>query len=367
MADKNRIKILLLEDDPNDVTLIERQLTRGGILFETQCVDTRDDFIESIQSFKPDVILCDHGLPQFNSEEALAIVKGRKLVAPLILVTGTVSEEFAIASLHNGASDYILKSNLSRLPTAIQRAIKEKKMRQLKRKAQRSLKRQHSELLKAHAELDKFVYSISHNLRGPLSSVMGLLHLADKENSIEELRHFHTLMNGRLKQLDNTIREFLDYNHNTSLEVKSEIIDWPTLIINAFQKLQPLHQDSRILMNFVQQKDFYSDAYRINVILNNLLTNALIYRNGNREHFVTVEVEVKESECILKIGDNGSGINDDILPFIFDMFYRGHIASQGAGLGLFIVKEIVNKLNGTIEVASSAQGTVMKVFLPHSR
>jgi DNA-binding response OmpR family regulator len=123
MSAKKQLKILMLEDNHDDVWLIERVLRKDGFVFESFSVDIREEFNKAILEFKPDVILSDHGLPQFNSIQALKLCQQENYVVPFILVTGTVSDEFAMKCIEQGADDYILKSDLSKLPTAIRNAI----------------------------------------------------------------------------------------------------------------------------------------------------------------------------------------------------------------------------------------------------
>ena len=121
------LKILLLEDNDDDADLIQRELRSGGIAFTSRVVDTRDDFIEGIHKFEPDIIISDHSMPRFNSAEALRIykthLKEQNRSAPFILVTGTISEEFAVQCIKDGADDYILKDRLQRLPSAVKNAL----------------------------------------------------------------------------------------------------------------------------------------------------------------------------------------------------------------------------------------------------
>lgn len=126
METEKRLKILMIEDNPDDIVLIERVLRKAGLAFDSRSVNTRDEFNQARLEFQPDVILSDHGLPQFNSIEALDICIREQYRIPFILVTGTVSEEFAMTCLKRGAHAYILKSNLSTLPSAIREAIKER-------------------------------------------------------------------------------------------------------------------------------------------------------------------------------------------------------------------------------------------------
>ena len=123
---KGTLKILSLEDQEDDFYLIVHALRKSGMDFEARRVDSKEDFSNALDEFGADLILCDHSLPQFNSNEALRIFHQRKLQIPFILVTGAVSEEFAVSSLKHGADDYVLKSNLTRLPNVIENALKQK-------------------------------------------------------------------------------------------------------------------------------------------------------------------------------------------------------------------------------------------------
>lgn len=119
----NKIKILIVEDTEFDVVLIRKELKGAGLCFESQVVEKEADYILALDEFQPDVILSDHSLPQFSSTVALQIYNQRNLKIPFILVTGSVSEEFAVETILSGACDYILKSNLIRLPVAINNAV----------------------------------------------------------------------------------------------------------------------------------------------------------------------------------------------------------------------------------------------------
>lgn len=119
-------KILMLEDSSSDAALIKNELKKAGIDFTYVVVDKREEFIQALQDFSPNLILSDHSLPQFNSLEALHICQDHKYADPFILVTGAVSEEFAVKIIKEGADDYILKDNLSRLPSAILSSVRVK-------------------------------------------------------------------------------------------------------------------------------------------------------------------------------------------------------------------------------------------------
>lgn len=128
------LRILILEDSPDDLDLVERELKRGGIQFTSTVVKRKEEYERALKEFRPDVILSDHSLPQFNSVEAMQIWKNfqkeNNISIPFILITGSVSEEFAVQSIKAGADDYILKDRLKRLPSSIKSAIEKVKLEQ---------------------------------------------------------------------------------------------------------------------------------------------------------------------------------------------------------------------------------------------
>jgi PAS domain S-box-containing protein len=128
------LRILHLEDLPTDAELIERELKKGGLTFKKLVVDKKEEYLKGLENFKPDIVLSDHSLPTFDSYEALNILKRLNINIPFILVTATISEEFAVTIIKQGAEDYILKDRLQRLPTAVQNAIEKKRLEKEKQK-----------------------------------------------------------------------------------------------------------------------------------------------------------------------------------------------------------------------------------------
>jgi len=123
-----KIKILHLEDLPEDAELIEYELSKGLVNFEKRIVDNKNDYEKALNDFNPDIILSDHSLPSFDSFQALAILREKKLHIPFILITATMSEEFAVDIMKRGASDYVLKDRLQRLPSAVINSISKRRL-----------------------------------------------------------------------------------------------------------------------------------------------------------------------------------------------------------------------------------------------
>jgi len=370
MASDKMLKILMLEDLQDDVGLIERTLRKEGIDFSSKRVDSQDEFTECLDYFRPDVILSDHALPQFNSLEALKICRKKAVNIPFILVTGTVSEEFAVSCLKQGADDYVLKSNMVRLPSAIHNALKQRNHEMKRKRAERTLRKQNEELIKINQELDSFVYSVSHNLRAPLMSVLGLINLVQLENKSgnRNLDGYFEMMQHSIHKLDDTLKEILDYSRNARSALSITEVDIKKMILDSFERLKYM-EGSENVRKAVEVSDdirFQTDAYRLSVIINNIVSNALKYRDAQKQDsYLVVKADLSDAGLTLTFHDNGIGISDDYLRKIFDMFFRATERSEGAGLGLYIVKETVEKLQGKIDVESSVgEGTTFKVISP---
>lgn len=365
---KSALRILCLEDDEEDFEFIHETIQNSSLYCTLKRVDTEEAFRHAIEEFNPDVILSDHALPQFNSMEALNLCQSKKLQAPFILVTGAVSDEFAVKCLKQGADDYILKSNLKRLPSAIKNALKLKETEQAKLKAIADLALQNDELIKANKEVDSLVYSVSHNLRAPLMSALGLLNLAKRENSVESLRQYHHMMEDAILKLDDTLKEILDYSKNARQELQIESINLLQLLDEMLEKMRFMPGFARmdIKTSVTGAGEFYSDYYRMSVIINNLLSNAIKYQDRHKLPWLRVDVNVEKNRLLLKFEDNGIGIDSTLLPKIFDMFFRANTEKDGSGLGLYIVKEAIEKLNGKIEIKSElGVGTSFSLEIPN--
>lgn len=371
MARERELKILMLEDLQDDVGLIERTLRKEGMVFVGKRVDCQEEFSESLENFQPDVILSDHALPQFNSLEALKICRRQAVNVPFILVTGTVSEEFAVSCLKQGADDYVLKSNMVRLPSAIQNALKQRQQEIKRKKAESTLRKQNEELIKINKELDSFVYSVSHNLRAPLMSVLGLINLVQLEsrNRDDGMNDYFQMMQHSIHKLDDTLKEILDYSRNARSALNVAEVDIRKLIEDAFERLKYI-QGSDTMSKSIEitgNNSFHTDPYRLSVIVNNLVSNAIKYRDPNKvDQTVQVSMNITDTQLQMVLADNGIGIAKEFIHKIFEMFYRATERSEGAGLGLYIVRETVDKLGGKITVSSEpGMGTTFVLSLPN--
>jgi len=233
--------------------------------------------------------------------------------------------------------------------------------------AEGKLQRSNQELSKRNTELDNFVYSVSHDLRAPIASVLGLINLARKDADTVMKDMYLEMINKSALQQDHFIREILDQSRNSRLEVKREEIFFEPLIDETFNQLKFATSTGKSVEKVItihQDKPFYSDRWRLKVILNNIISNAIRYRNG-KDPVIKVDVEISDHQARLAIEDNGKGIEKEHLPNIYKMFYRATDDGAGSGLGLYIVKEAIDKLNGEISIQSEVgKGTTVQFQIP---
>jgi len=229
-------------------------------------------------------------------------------------------------------------------------------------------KRVEEELKIRNAELDNFVYKVSHDLRAPLSSVLGLAHLASIPGNRDDLSGYVKLMGEKALQLDHFISDVLSHSKNLKMEVMVDRVDLNEIIERTFRDLSYLAGAEEMKRTVrIEGGEFFSDQWRLGEIFRNLISNAIKYR---KLHFVdaevSVEIKVDPATCRISVSDNGIGVESALAPRIFEMFFRASDRSDGSGLGLYIVKNAVDRLGGDISVESELGiGTRFVLELPN--
>lgn len=239
------------------------------------------------------------------------------------------------------------------------------------KEAENKLKTRNQELIKVNQELDRFVYSTSHDLRAPLASILGLINITRLTSDETERMSYLALMEQSINKLEGFIRDIIGYSRNSRVEVKREIIDFEGLVEDCFRNLNFLEGSADIRRNISIKGEgpFYSDKIRLEIMFNNMISNAIRYRDtAKAESYIEIDVELASETAFIEIRDNGIGIDDKYINKIFNMFYRATQASQGSGIGLYIVREAVNKLGGIIVVHSEpGVGTTFRLEIPQLR
>jgi signal transduction histidine kinase len=195
-----------------------------------------------------------------------------------------------------------------------------------------------------------------------------LARLIRNTNSPEEINQYALLQEKSLLKLDNFIRDILNYSRNSRVEVKSEIIDFHQIINEVIAENQYITPDFKIrfFKNIKEEVSFYSDPLRIRIILNNLISNAVKFQNKYQaEPTVRIEINADAQKAVITVADNGIGIGKDHFDRIFEMFYRATDKSNGSGIGLYITRDCVEKIGGSITFFSEyGQGSEFRVEVP---
>lgn len=226
------------------------------------------------------------------------------------------------------------------------------------------------ELQRLNFELDNFVYHASHDIRSPLRSVMGLIDILKHEKSPSAQRKVLEMITGSINRLDKFVVDLLAMSRDNRVQEPASAINFMVEINNSVTNFYHVYstKDLEFRVKVIQNYPYYSDLTKIRIILNNLVSNAIKYRKHSDElSFINITVNTDPKEARLVIEDNGEGIPKDKLEKIFDMFYRASENSEGSGLGMYIVKNVIRKLEATIDVESEeGQGTKFTIVIPNN-
>lgn len=217
-----------------------------------------------------------------------------------------------------------------------------------------------------NAELDSFFHRISHDLKGPISSLLSLSYLAKIDLKDPHALDYFEKQHGQLERLNNIIIGLITLTKVSQEEVQKERIDFNKMIGECISSFKGLPNFSAITFKKLVQPEieFYSVWTLLDAILQNLIENAIKY-SSEESPYVEIKVEQTESLVIIEVSDNGQGIADEHQPRIFEMFYRATQSASGTGLGLYILKRSVDRLKGTIEIHSKlGVGSTFVVKLP---
>lgn len=222
-------------------------------------------------------------------------------------------------------------------------------------------------LIILNSELDSFVYSVSHDLRSPITSLKGLIELAKMEDDLEKINYYLMLMSQSLNRQDQFIRDIIDYSKNKRIETVVKTVSLKKLINETIsQHNHNINVDKISITKDLLVDEIQSDGLRLKIILNNLLSNAIKYFDENKaEKKISIRTYNSGAFHKIEIADNGIGIPEEFKDQIFDMFFVIN-SNKGSGLGLYIVKETLSKLNGSITVLSESNvGSKFTVTLPN--
>jgi PAS domain S-box-containing protein len=233
-----------------------------------------------------------------------------------------------------------------------------------------SRKRKEAEMMATNKELETFIYKASHDLRGPLASIIGLVNLSKTEIKDETAGGYLDLINTSVNKLDYTLKELVKAMDIKNVQKFKDTILFPELIADVLEKFSYVKGYSRLqtTVDISFQGSFVANKPIIETILQNLIENAIKYQNYKTEHpFLKIMVNGDAAGVVITVEDNGTGIDPAIQHRIFDMYFRGTEASQGSGLGLYLVKKGIEKLQGEMQLESAPGiGSRFTILLKHA-
>ncbi|HEY4798938.1 MAG TPA: PAS domain S-box protein, partial [Bacteroidia bacterium] len=217
-------------------------------------------------------------------------------------------------------------------------------------------------------DMNMFIYRASHDLRGPLASILGLSALGKTESaSNEQMNFYFDKINFSISRLDMIIQELSKIGRIIQVPVKIESVDLKKEIPEIIDSLRALPNSSKIKFEIlIDTPKINSDKVFLIMILQNLIANAINYSDTRKStRMITIRAFESMGGNVLVVSDNGIGIESELQKKVFDMFYRGNESSTGTGLGLYIVKQTVQKLGGRIKLSSEkGKGTSFTIILP---
>lgn len=330
---KTPIRILMLEDCQGDVGLIQHEINKAGIKFVSHVVDNKADFENALVEFHPDVVLSDHSLPQFSSVEAFEIFKKLKDFTPFILITGTVSEEFAAASIKLGIDDYILKNNLLRLPSAILNALKTKKNEFEKQKAVEKLRKSEIQIRNFATHLNTVLEEERARIAREIHDELGQ-QLTGIKLGIAILKKQHQLekkVETKLYEISTEIDVTIQTLRKIATELRPAILDTLGLIpaidwiSREFEKKTNIACTLNCNLNEEKfEKKISTTVFRI---CQETLTNIAKHSGAQA---AAIQIKKDNRHLVLEITDNGKGIeanklNNQLSMGIIGMYERAKI------------------------------------------
>jgi signal transduction histidine kinase len=366
---KTQLSVLMVEDNPLDATLILRALRQSGFEVNPATVQDEAAFLQALRTHRPEIVLADFNLPSWEGMDAVDVLKREGLDIPLILVSGALGDVTAVECIKKGATDYVLKDGLVRLPEAIRRALEEKRLRQLRRQAEESLARKAVELERSNADLEQFAYVASHDLQEPLRMVAAYTQLlaeryqgkldADADKFIGYAREGAV----RMQVL---IQDLLAFSRVGRKEKPFTSVDCNAVMRDVLVVLAQTITESGATVTFSSLPEVWADNTQMVQVFQNLIGNAIKFR-GKEPSVVSVQAERRNQEWLFSVADNGIGIAPENAEQIFAVFQRLHSRSEypGNGIGLAICKKIVERYGGKIWVESqSGCGSTFKFTMP---
>ena len=370
MEDRH-LRVLFVEDNRADLELCRLELVKAGFSLRSDATDSREQFCELIEGKEFDVILADYGLPGWTGQEALEILRQAHKPIPFILVTGSLGDEKAVECIKGGASNYVLKEHLARLPVAVEQALEEQRLRRAKRQAEEELRKYATELESTNRELQEFASIASHDLQEPLRKVVAFgERLAEHagERLDETGKDYLQRMQSAATRMAALIDALLTYSRLSTRAQPFERVDLTQTMLGVMVDLEVRIRETHARVETTVLPQVMADRIQMHQLLLNLLSNALKFsRPGVPPELWVGWRLLPGNRCEITVADNGIGFEEEYAERIFRPFQRLHGRGEyeGTGMGLAICRKIVTRHGGSIVARSEpGKGSTFVVELP---
>ncbi|MEM9671660.1 MAG: ATP-binding protein [Bacteroidota bacterium] len=353
-------KILLITENLYDIIFFSKP--NGEVFYTTPSV-------QRVVGYTPEEVIGTSVYDLLHSEDVEQTMSGTELKANAEIRIKKKRGKYlwleVNQTLHRGKDGEVLYAQYTARDIS-----KRKRAEERTRKTLIKEKALNDQLMQANHELDQFVYSASHNLRSPLTSIMGLISLLKLARQRGERDELIEKVGESVFKLDETIKEIIDYSRNGRTALEIGLVDFEEITVETIRSLQYLQSGEKpvdICYQIDSEVKCYSDSNRLKMIFVNLASNAIKYYDSDKAApSLQILITNEKDKTSITFADNGVGIKEEQKDRIFDMFYRASEQSYGAGLGLYITKSTVAKLNGELSVESTPQeGTRITVTIPN--
>ena len=368
-APKPQLRALLLEDNQLDAELVLRALRKDNFDVSARIVQDEAGFTQVLRDHCPDIVLADFNLPNWTGMAALDVLRREGLDIPMILVSGAVGDMTAVDCIKRGATDYVLKDGLARLPEAVRRALEEKQLRESRRQAEEDLARKVEELARSNADLEQFAYVASHDLQEPLRMVTAYTQLLAERYCGKldaDADKFIGYASEGAMRMQVLIQDLLAFSRVGRAKSSDAKIDCNGVVQEVLQVLSAAIEESGAAISYSQLPQLQGDRTQFGQLFQNLIGNAIKFR-GQEPPKISVQAENKDQQWWFDVSDNGIGIAPENAEKVFEVFHRLNARTEypGNGIGLAICKKIIERYGGRIWVESqNGSGSSFKFTLP---
>lgn len=358
---ESKIKVLYLDDEDNNLRSFKAAFRRQ---YEVFTANTSEEAFDIVKNESPQVIFSDQRMPVTTGVEFFNAVRQVFPDPVRILITGFTDVNAIIDAINKGhVYRYITKPwSEAEIKVAIENAYDLYRTR-------KELQTKITDLEKVNEELNRFIYSASHDLRAPLTSILGVVRVARLEMQNQEDIQYIDKIEQSVKRLDVLIGHIVDYYKNSKTTNQYADVNIEEMLDEVVESIKSDRgvDDALIDSEIKQDKPFKTDDFRLRIILSHLIFNAIKFKKPDQDRArVKVTFEVDDEWAYLLVKDQGIGILQHHVNQVFNMFFKGKSQESGSGLGLYIVREALRKMEGEINVETEPnKGTAFHIKIPN--